>query len=78
MNNYLKFVVANREDLSQAIDVYKELINRKVLYKNFIVSPINAKGIMIPDIVQDIEHIYPMLLDHVIFSVQLHKLVNLP
>ena len=77
-NNYLKFVVANREDLFEAIDACKELIRCGVHYRNFIISPIDAKGIMIPNIVQDIEKMYPSLLDYVIFSVQLHKLLKLP
>jgi len=80
IHNYLKFVVANKEDLSQAISICKKLMLRSEFPKNqnFIISPINAKGMMIPDIVQDIEQVYSMLLDYVIFSVQLHKLANLP
>lgn len=77
-NNYLKFVVANREDLSEAIDACKELIRCGVHYKNFIISPIDAKGMIIPYIVQGIEKTYPALLEHAIFSVQLHKLIDLP
>jgi len=74
-NNYLKFVVANQEDLLQAIHICKEL---EACFTNFIISPRDAKGVMIPDIVQGIKRKYPALLNHVIFSVQLHKLVNLP
>ena len=79
----------SEEDINCMIKTMCELsegINfRNVLQQNelpFLLSPLNAKGETIPQIVKklkaQIPYRYKRLLEHIIFSVQLHKLLNLP
>lgn len=72
---WLKFVVQNEEDLDRAINVIKDMVGTGVKY---VISPTNARGSMIPDIVGQIKEKNAWLLDYVTFSVQLHKLIDLP
>jgi 7-carboxy-7-deazaguanine synthase len=88
-SNYLKFVVSDKEDLTQLIRICKRL--RRLLghekfffvdpVRNgnpFLISPVGAKGDFIPSMVKQIEKEFPELLDMVTFSVQMHKLLDLP
>lgn len=68
----VKFVVANGADLQRAIAVMQDM--RKTGYI-FLVSPLNGDGHQIPAMVVSLRH--AGLLDQIIFSVQLHKLLGL-
>ena len=72
---WLKFVVQNEEDLDEAISVMKEMPGTGA---KCVISPTNARGSMIPDIVVQIKEKAPWILNHITFSVQLHKLIDLP
>jgi 7-carboxy-7-deazaguanine synthase len=78
----VKFVVDvdhgdnKKNDINQAITVMEELIRRE--YKRpFIISPKDADGEAVSKIVGKMAN-YTSLLNNIIFSVQIHKLVNLP
>ena len=77
-NNSLKFVVADEDDLKQAINISRVLIKNHKCVNKFIISPVGAKGAFIPKIVNQIKVEFPELLEQVIFSVQIHKLIDLP
>ena len=74
---YFKWVVGNDEDID-----YMLADMEKFLYGNgtvipFIISPVDAKGGMITDIVEKVWEKNSMFLDNIIFSVQLHKIFNM-
>ncbi len=73
----VKFVVANGEDLDCALKVIRRLKYAGVFIP-FLISPVDAKGEMIPELVKEIKQKNPNLLRNIIFSVQLHKILNLP
>lgn len=53
-------------------------LHRAGYRRPFIVSPLGAKGEEIPHLVREIGGRAPSLLNRVVFSVQLHKLLDLP
>ncbi len=74
---YIKWVVSDGDDVDFMVYEMNELIG-KGNNVPFIVSPVDADGSKINGIVEKIwEHDYK-LLDHIIFSVQLHKIVGMP
>jgi len=76
---YLKWVVSDREDVDFMIEEMKELQIYLLKYSvPFIVSPINAEGGKIIDIVDRIKEMEGSLLNNIIFSVQLHKIFKMP
>ncbi len=74
---YLKWVVSNNDDVDFMIYEMNELIGLGNTMP-FIVSPVDADGSKIQSIVERIWESDHKLLDYIIFSVQLHKLVNMP
>lgn len=83
-NIYIKWVVKDMEDIEYAINrigTMKEIISK---YEDgdcgikYAISPINGHGKLIPTIVEIIEKKNKKLLDDIIFSVQLHKLIEMP
>ncbi len=76
-NIYLKFVVADSADVKTTVNVIREFLSND-LEIPFIISPIDAKGEGIKNIVNKIRAEDSSILDYVIFSVQLHKLFKLP
>lgn len=74
---WIKYVVANQEDLGTAIDSMYQL-HDDGLFVPFIISPIDAKGNTIPTIINYIKDKGASLLEHIIFSIQIHKLFDLP
>lgn len=73
---YIKWVITDDEDTGFMIQEIQSLISTGVIVP-FIVSPVNACGLGIPSIVATIREQNHLLLDHVIFSVQLHKLFEM-
>ena len=77
---HLKWVVAGKTDVVFAIARMMEL--RQIIGHPYlgphIISPINADGTWIDEIVAEIKRASPNLLDNIIFSVQLHKIVRMP
>ncbi len=77
---HLKWVVAGKMDVVFAIARIMEL--RQIIGHPYlgphIISPTNADGTWIDEIVQEIKKAFPILLDNIIFSVQLHKIVKMP
>lgn len=74
---YLKFVVADNMDVYFSISLIRKYINHG-LDIPFIISPMDAKGEGITGIVDIIKEKDSDLLNHIIFSVQLHKIFDLP
>ena len=76
---YLKWVVADKEDMEFALDGIKQLT---YLYHNpvqHLISPIHGEGAKIGEVIERIKQENdPKLFNRIIFSVQLHKLFNLP
>lgn len=75
---YMKFVIANDEDLQVALDVIHKLIyDFDCVETPFLISPIDGEGNHLPQLIEKIEARNKTLLNHIVFSVQLHKLFNL-
>jgi len=76
---FLKWVVADKEDIEFALDRLKQLA---YLYHNpvqHLISPIHGEGAKIGEVIERIKQENdPKLFNRIIFSVQLHKLFNLP
>lgn len=73
-NCCLKFVIADHTDLAWAVANMKRFIRGDYEY-DFLLSPMDADG----QIIKGWKGVIPReLLDRVIFSVQLHKLVQMP
>jgi 7-carboxy-7-deazaguanine synthase len=78
----IKFVVdpSNEDDLSVMMDAMSRMNETALLYRKelrFAISPMDAKGECIPEIVKRLNRC-SQLQRNVSFSVQLHKLINLP
>ena len=74
---HLKFVVADATDIDFSVSFIKACIEYG-LEIPFIISPIDAKGEGITNIVDRIKNTHPDLLNYIVFSIQLHKIFNLP
>lgn len=76
---FLKWVVADRTDIEFALERIKQLA---YLYHNpvqHLISPIHGEGAKIGEVIERIKQENdPKLFNRIIFSVQLHKLFNLP
>ena len=76
---FLKWVVADKEDIEFALDRLKQLA---YLYHNpvqHLIRPIHGEGAKIGEVIERIKQENdPKLFNRIIFSVQLHKLFNLP
>lgn len=76
---FLKWVVADKEDMEFALEGIKQLV---YLYRNpvqHLISPIHGEGAKIGEVIERIKQENdPELFNWIIFSVQLHKLFNLP
>jgi len=73
---YIKYVVADDADLFLAMQVIEELSVNGIQAKQ-IISPVNAEGKRIKDIVKKLKEDIPEHLDQIVFSVQLHKICDL-
>lgn len=74
----IKFVISDSKDLVFSLGKMQEL--RKVHNFTFILSPVDARGDMIETIVKEIQQdsCWRWLLDEgIVFSLQLHKIVNM-
>jgi len=80
-NVYLKWVISDEEDVDYMIEEMNILL-RSFFWNSalvpFIVSPINAEGNKIIDIIERIKETDCLLLNNIIFSVQLHKIFKMP
>jgi len=74
---HLKWVIAENEDLDHAITEIQALSCLK-FFGNLILSPVDANGKMIMEMADRLRREVPDVLDRVVFSVQLHKLFDLP
>lgn len=73
---FIKYVVADGDDLDATIERISEL--KKLGYIGInIISPVDANGEMIEGMVEVIRVLHEDFLDDIIFSVQLHKLINM-
>ena len=72
-NSIVKFVIEDTTDLLFAIDRIEELG-----LKNYTLSPLHGHGENIPKYVDILKKRNPDVLNNSFFSVQIHKLVNLP
>ena len=73
---YIKYVIADDQDLSFAIGAISELISNGLSAPQ-IISPLNADGGKILNIIRTIKRDIPEHLNQIIFSIQLHKICNL-
>ena len=74
----IKWVVADKEDLTYALERMEDLILVHNCVLPFFLSPMDGDGTKIEDIVASVRLRNPALLDHITFSVQLHKLIKMP
>lgn len=77
---YIKWVVADKTDVVFAIENMlglRQIIAHPYLGPH-IISPLDADGSWIDEIVDTINRSSAFLLDNVIFSVQLHKIMGMP
>lgn len=72
----VKFVIVPDRDLDQAIDIMSELRLRGYR-RPFILSPKDGDGKVVSRIVAGLAN-HTFLLNDIIFSIQIHKLLNLP
>lgn len=75
---HIKFVIGGPEDLAFALDRMQELRDSGGRDLKFILSPLDADKDMVVDILDVIKRRSPWLLDQVIFSIQLHKILKMP
>lgn len=75
---WVKHVVKDDADLINAIEFMNSMLDYHLQQVPQIISPVDADGSMITRIVGKIKELSPNLLNQIIFSVQLHKLFNLP
>ena len=74
---YLKWVVADKNDLDFALSRIKQMREGGDHTKHLI-SPLDGNGEKLTEIVETIERENADLLNHIIFSIQLHKIFGLP
>jgi len=74
---YLKWVVFDKKDVDFMLQEMEHFIHWKCNIP-CIVSPIDADINKIPEIVERIKESNYFLLDHIIFSFQLHKILKMP
>lgn len=73
---HFKFVVGPDEDLYFALEAINTLSEWN---SNFIISPVDARGERIAELRELVKgSLHPEFLDWITFSVQLHKIFNLP
>lgn len=77
VNTAFKFVVSNGTDVSFAL-VKMQNLAKIMPEPNFIISPVDANGSKITWVRDQIHAFDPTLLDHVTFSIQLHKITGMP
>ena len=77
---YVKWVIADDGDLDYAIRSLQALLRLDLGRWGviFIFSPIDGRGSLIERMVQRIKGVDASLLDHIVFSAQLHKLFKMP
>ncbi len=73
---WVKWVIADERDLRFALERISHMISRITV--PHLISPIDGKGEMVKDLVSKIRERDAGLVDKIIFSVQLHKLINMP
>jgi 7-carboxy-7-deazaguanine synthase len=75
----VKFVISpDTENMDFALDCMKQMISYEYKY-DFLISPLNGDGQSIPKIVEFlVNKNCRALLNRIVFSVQLHKIVKLP
>ena len=73
---WIKWVIADERDLAFALERIGGMAN--LVTVPHLISPIDGKGEMIQSLVDTIRRSDPGLVDKIIFSVQLHKLIKMP
>ncbi len=73
---WIKWVIADERDLAFALERIGKMAN--LVTVPHLISPIDGKGGMIQSLVDAIRRSDPGLVDKIIFSVQLHKLIKMP
>ncbi len=73
---WIKWVIADERDLAFALERIGDMAN--LVTVPHLISPIDGKGGMIQSLVDAIRRSDPGLVDKIIFSVQLHKLIKMP
>jgi len=71
---HLKFVVENRQDILFAI---KQMRVRHLPGTDFIVSPVGGNREWYPEVIEIFKREAPELMNRIVFSLQLHKIVNM-
>ena len=75
---FMKFVVEDDIDLGVALNVIRQLIDKFQLHDiPYLISPINGEGNMLKGLIEKITEEDKGLLNHIVFSVQIHKLFDL-
>jgi len=73
----IKWVVADLDDLNFALDKIRTMIEDWGCPAVHAISPVDARGCDIPVVAEYIRQQCPQLLDRIIFSVQIHKLIKM-
>lgn len=74
--NYIKFVISSIDDLTHALRTMNQIAD--IFRGWFIISPLDADKDKVGWIVDGIHAQAPFLLNRIIFSVQLHKILKMP
>lgn len=75
---WIKWVVADDQDLEFALDRIEKMVCTYRDVAQHLISPLDGKGGNLQEIAAKIKRRRSDLLNYIIFSVQLHKLFNLP
>lgn len=75
---WLKWVVADNEDLEFALDRIEEMVYEHGNVTPHLISPLDGKGGMLQEIIKTTKQRRKNVLNQITFSIQLHKIFNLP
>ncbi len=75
---WLKWVVADNEDLEFALDRIEEMVYEHGNVTPHLISPLDGKGGMLQEIIKTTKQRRLSALNQITFSVQMHKIFNLP
>lgn len=75
---WIKWVVADNEDLEFALDRIGEMVYEHGNVTPHLISPLDGKGGMLQEIIKTTKQRRLSALNQITFSVQMHKIFNLP
>jgi 7-carboxy-7-deazaguanine synthase len=73
---WIKWVIADERDLAFALERIGEMADEVTV--PHLISPIDGKGEMVRNLIKSIREFDESLVEKIVFSVQLHKIINMP